>query len=124
MKSTETILVLGASDNPARMSCLATRFLHNKGYILFAVAQQKGQLGSVQIHDDSELNLASEVDVVTVFLKPERQRKYYDYILSLKPKQIIFNPGAENPELASLATKQNIKTLMGCTIAMISNGLL
>jgi predicted CoA-binding protein len=124
MKSTETILVLGASDNPARMSCLATRFLHNKGYTLFAVAQQKGQLGSVQIHDDSELNLASEVDVVTVFLKPERQRKYYDYILSLKPKQIIFNPGAENPELVTLATKQNIKTLMGCTIAMISNGLL
>ena len=124
MKTENTILVLGASDNPARISCLATRFLKNKGFNLFAVSHRKGMIDDITLHDDSELSQAKEVDCITVFLKPERQCKYYDYILSLNPKKIIFNPGSENPELIALATSRSIKIVTGCTIAMFSNNLL
>lgn len=124
MKQTNNILVLGASDNPSRMSCMALRFLYNKGYNLFAVSQKKGLVDNTILHDDSELLLAKDVDLVTVFLKPERQRKYYNYLLSLNPKKIIFNPGTENPEFIALLTEKNIAIVTGCTIALMSNGSL
>jgi hypothetical protein len=63
-------------------------------------------------------------ETVTLFLNPERQKKYYEYILSLNPKRIIFNPGTENPELAFLAEENNIQVITGCTIAMITAGII
>jgi predicted CoA-binding protein len=62
------------------------------------------------------------VDTVTLYLGPDRQPEYYDYILSLKPKRIIFNPGTENPELVQLAKEQGIETVEGCTLVMLSIG--
>ena len=81
-------------------------------------------IDEIELHDDTELNQAKGIDCITVFLKPERQRKYYDYILSLNPSKIIFNPGSENPELIALASHRNIKIVTGCTIAMFSHNML
>jgi predicted CoA-binding protein len=60
------------------------------------------------------------VDTVSLYLKPFRQKEYYDYILSLKPRRIIFNPGTENPELKELAEKQGIKIEEACTLVLLS----
>jgi predicted CoA-binding protein len=120
----EKIVVLGASQNPARTSYMATRYLHNRGFSLFAIANRKGMIENIELHDDSELATPIEADTITVFLQPERQKKYYAYILSLKPRRIIFNPGTENPELEQLACRNNIQVLTGCTIAMLAGGLL
>jgi predicted CoA-binding protein len=62
------------------------------------------------------------VDTVTLYLNPTHQREYYDYILSLKPKRIIFNPGTENDELAGMAEQQHIQTIEACTLVMLSTG--
>lgn len=124
MIPTEKIVVLGASQNPARTSYMATRYLHNKGFSLFAIANRKGKIENIELHDDSELAAEHQADTITVFLQPDRQRKYYDYILSLKPRRIIFNPGTENPELEQLAGHHNIQVLSGCTIALLAGGLL
>jgi len=66
--------------------------------------------------------LPEGIDTVTLYLGPERQREYYDYILSLKPKRIIFNPGTENDELAALAEANGIETVEACTLVMLSIG--
>jgi predicted CoA-binding protein len=63
-----------------------------------------------------------DIDTITLYLGPERQREYYDYILSLKPKRIIFNPGTENDELAALAETNGIETVEACTLVMLSIG--
>ena len=63
-----------------------------------------------------------DIDTITLYLGPERQREYYDYILSLKPKRIIFNPGTENNELAALAETNGIETVEACTLVMLSIG--
>lgn len=124
MKTKETIVVLGASNNPARTSYMATRFLDNKGFNLVAVSNKKGNIGNLIIQDDSTLADIHHVDTITVFLNAERQKKYYDSIVSMHPKRIIFNPGTENPELAKLALKHNIQVVSGCTIALLTSGVL
>lgn len=121
MTRTKSILVLGASSNPARPGYLATRFLYNKGFSLIAISNKKGQIEDLEISD--EFQKIQSVDTITIYLKAERQRKYYDYILSLHPKRIIFNPGTENPELEMLAHENKIITITGCTIAMVSAGM-
>jgi uncharacterized protein len=64
----------------------------------------------------------SDVDTVTLYLSPENQKPYYDYILSLKPKRIIFNPGTENTELMHLARQNGIANEVACTLVLLSIG--
>jgi uncharacterized protein len=59
---------------------------------------------------------------VTLYLNPANQKEYYDYILSLNPKRIIFNPGAENPELEALAVANGIEPVEACTLVLLSTG--
>lgn len=115
------IVVLGASENPLRPSYSATKLLNNKGFEVYAMATQKGKIDNVEIHDFSEK--IEEAETITLFLNSTRQKKYYDYILSLHPKRIIFNPGSENPELEELARQHKITVIKGCTIALLMSGL-
>ncbi len=65
---------------------------------------------------------ADDIDTVTLYLNPLHQKPYYDYIMSLKPRRIIFNPGAENEELERIAAKEGIDVLEACTLVMLSTG--
>lgn len=113
-------LVLGASDNPERYSYLAINRLRGKGHPVVAIGQRRGKAGDVDI--ETEKKPWKGVDTVTLYLNPTRQKEYYDYILSLHPKRIIFNPGAENPELSALARASGIKPADACTLVLLSTG--
>ena len=113
-------VVLGASENPSRYSYLAVRKLTDYGHPVVAIGKKKGRVGNVEIETDK---LAVDaVDTVTLYLNPANQENYIDYILSLQPKRIIFNPGTENPSLISAARKQGIAAVTGCTLVMLSVG--
>ena len=90
------------------------------GHEMVPVGIKKGQIQGITIHNDNPT--IEEVDTVTLYVGPKNQISLYDYIISLKPKRIIFNPGTENDELISLATKNNIEPVMGCTLVMLSVG--
>ncbi|MBL7739520.1 MAG: CoA-binding protein [Chitinophagaceae bacterium] len=113
-------LVLGASDNPSRYSYLAIQKLRKYEHPVTALGKKDTKVGDVLI--EKEQRPLTNVNTVTVYLNPARQQEYYDYILSLKPKRIIFNPGAENEELARLAAKNNIQTMEACTLVLLSTG--
>jgi predicted CoA-binding protein len=113
-------LVLGASDNPQRYSFLALNRLRSKGHPVVAIGRKPVTVGDVNI--DTEKKAFPEVDTVTLYLNPRMQKEYYDYILSLRPKRIIFNPGAENEELARLARSNGIQPLEACTLVLLSTG--
>ena len=78
---------------------------------VFGVDIQKGQ------------PLTEDVDTITLYLNPERQKDYYDYILGLHPKRIIFNPGTENFELVRMAKEKGIEVEIACTLVMLSVGV-
>ena len=113
-------LVLGASDNPSRYSYLAINRLVKGGHPVVAVGRKKTAVAGVEIEKDKKV--FDNVDTVTLYLNPNNQKEYYDYIISLKPKRIIFNPGTENEELYDLAAKNNIQTMEACTLVLLSTG--
>ena len=111
-------LVLGASTNPSRYSYLALNKLVNYGHPVVAIGRKAGTVNNTPIA--TEAAPIENVDTVTLYLNPVNQEPYYDYILSLHPRRIIFNPGTENPELEALANENNIETVEGCTLVMLS----
>ena len=111
-------LVLGASENPSRYSYLAVNRLRSHGHPVVAIGKKNSLVADVPI--EKEKKDCKNVDTVTLYLNPLHQQEYYDYILSLKPKRIIFNPGAENDELADLAVKNGIKPIEACTLVLLS----
>lgn len=118
--NTKKTLVLGASDNPARYSNLAMKRLQSHGHPVVAIGRKRVAAGGVPIETDRKEY--TDIDTVTLYLNPTHQKEYYDYILSLHPKRIIFNPGAENPELEQLAQANGIQPLEACTLVLLSTG--
>jgi predicted CoA-binding protein len=117
MKSKNT-LVIGASDNPQRYSYLAINKLKAYGHFVMAIGKKQTKINDIEIiaHTPEFPN----VNTVSLYLNPTNQIPYYNYILSLKPVRIIFNPGTENPELAKLAKEKGIETIEACTLVMLS----
>jgi len=113
-------LVMGASENPSRYSFLAINRLKNNQHPVVALGRRKGIVAGIEI--ETEKKEFTGIDTVTLYLNPMHQKEYYDYILSLHPKRIIFNPGTENDELAELALQQGIIPLEACTLVMLSTG--
>ena len=111
-------LVLGASENPSRYSHLALQRLQSHHHPVVAIGKNKGMVGNTII--ETEKKEWKDVDTVTLYLNPVNQKEYYNYILSLKPQRIIFNPGAENEELAKLATSKGILPVEACTLVMLA----
>jgi|MGYP001434366162 hypothetical protein len=58
-----------------------------------------------------------------MYIRPSKQEEYYQYILSLNPSRIIFNPGAENQELESIAKEKGIEVVRNCTLILLDYGL-
>lgn len=113
-------LILGASNNPERYSYLAAHKLHAHGHPIVNVGIKLGEVAGVPIELPETIH--TDIDTITLYLGPQNQPPYYDYILHSKPKRIIFNPGTENPELESLAEEQGIETTEACTLVLLSTG--
>ncbi|MCW3092845.1 MAG: hypothetical protein JWP81_3914 [Ferruginibacter sp.] len=113
-------LVIGASANPARYSYLAVQKLAAHQHPVIALGIRKGNIGNTEI--EIEKKPFEEIDTITLYINPSRQKEYYDYILGLRPKRIIFNPGTENDELYAIAEKNGIKTMEACTLVLLSIG--
>lgn len=120
MAASKKTVVLGASENPSRYSYLAVRKLVNHNHPVVAIGRRKGKVGDIAIETDHLP--VSDVHTVTLYLNPQNQQEYYDYILSLQPSRIIFNPGTENDELIQTAKDNGIEPVMGCTLVMLSIG--
>ncbi|KAA5824475.1 CoA-binding protein [Algibacter amylolyticus] len=111
-------LVLGASLKPQRYSNMAIKRLVSNKIEVVAFGLRKGEVAGVEI--DTELLPYKDVHSVTLYLNPTRQQEYYDYIVSLKPSRVIFNPGTENPELYSILKANNIAFEVACTLVLLS----
>lgn len=113
-------LVLGASENPSRYSYLAINNLRKHGHDVVAIGNRIGKVQDVDIiKDHPEIE---DLNTVSMYLSAKNQDQYYDYILSQHPKRIIFNPGAENPELEALAKEKDIFTQNACTLVLLTTG--
>jgi len=111
-------LVLGASLNTSRYSNFAMHKLVNHNIETVAIGLKIGEVADVAI--STEMTSFKNIHTVTLYLNPANQKPYYDYILSLKPKRVIFNPGTENPEFYKILKENKIYFESACTLVLLS----
>lgn len=111
-------LVFGASLKPDRYSNMALRKLVNYKHETVAFGMRAGEEAGVTI--DTELMPYKNIDTITLYLNPKRQSAFYDYLISLKPNRVIFNPGTENPEFYNILKENNIFFEVACTLVLLS----
>lgn len=117
MKNKKT-LVLGASSNPQRYSYMAINALVKKEHSVVALGLKDAEVAGVKVQVKHVP--FTNVHTVTLYLNPQRQRDYYNYIIGLEPKRVIFNPGTENPEFYQLLRGNGIEVEIACTLVMLS----
>ncbi len=114
-------VVIGASTKPERYSNKAIRLLRRYGHPVEAIGLRHGEVGDVSIKTGfPELG---EVHTFTIYMQPQRQKPFYEYIIRLKPTRVIFNPGTENDELINLLESNGIEVTENCTLVMLNTGL-
>ena len=113
-------LVLGASPNPARYSNMAVKLLREKGHPVIAVGLRNGTIADIEIEKGQPHH--ENIDTITLYLGPKNQTAQYEYILSLNPKRIIFNPGTENKALMEMAEEAGIEVEVACTLVLLRLG--
>lgn len=111
-------LVLGASLKEERYSNLAIKKLIGQGHEVIAIGLVKGVVHGVRIETGKPD--FDRVDTVTMYLKPDSQKDYYNYIISLKPSRVIFNPGTENVKLFKILNENQIEKEIACTLTLLS----
>jgi predicted CoA-binding protein len=120
MSSKKKTLIIGGSENPERYSNKAFHSLTQHGNPVVMIGNKESKINEVPIQKG--MPALADIDTVTLYLNPKNQEPYYDYILSLKPKRIIFNPGTENPTLETMAINNGIEALEACTLVLLSIG--
>lgn len=110
-------IVFGASLKEERYSNQAIRMLREYGHPVVAHGLRAGRVGDVDIETDKKIY--RDIDTVSLYLNPERQEEFYDYIIELKPNRVIFNPGTENPNFYKRLIRNNIGYEEACTLVLL-----
>ena len=122
MSDSKKTVIIGATTNPSRYAHMAAERLSGSKVEFVPVGIKKGDvLGQtiLQIREKPEIE---NVHTVTMYIGPQNQPEWYNYILSLNPKRIVFNPGTENETFQNMARQQQIEVVEGCTLVMLGVG--
>lgn len=110
-------LVVGASENPARYSNSAILRLREQGYPVHAIGLRKGRVGDVEIETGQPAY--ADVDTVTLYVGPQHQEGLGAYLVSLRPRRVIFNPGTESRKLQEELVQEGIAVEEACTLVLL-----
>jgi predicted CoA-binding protein len=113
-------LVVGASIKHERFSNIALKRLISSNFPVIAVGLREGEVSGVRIQ--KLFPDVSNIHTITLYVGPKNQPVYYDYILKINPKRVIFNPGTENIQFEDILRKQGIEVVRNCTLIMLDNG--
>ena len=113
-------LVVGASEKSWRYSFMALQLLESKGVPTRAIGMSEGRVGHTPILLGKPY--FEEIHTVTMYVSPEYQEPLIDYLIGLKPKRIIFNPGTENFDFEQKAEAAGIEVVEACTLVMLRTG--
>lgn len=112
-------VIVGATTDRSRYAYLAAQMLSQYRHEIVPIGIKKGELFGTEILNIFEKPVIRDVDTITMYIGPRRQPEWYEYLISLKPKRIIFNPGTENDVLENMAEKKGIEVIEGCTLVML-----
>jgi predicted CoA-binding protein len=114
-------LIIGASEDPTRYANMAANRLRTHGVAFVPLGLKTGSVAG-EIIQTGKPDL-KDIHTVTLYINPKRQPEYYDYIISLQPKRVVFNPGTENDDFAQQLENKGIEAVEGCTLVMLGSGV-
>ena len=113
-----TVAVLGASPKEDRYSFKAVHMLKEHGHNPIPVhpaGHAVDGIDGVKSLDD----IVRGVDTLTLYVNAAISGGQLDKIIALKPRRVVFNPGAENSELAKKLKAAGIEVVEACTLVML-----
>lgn len=120
--SEKKTLIVGATTNPSRYAYTAAGMFEERGLDFIPIGIKTGEIFGKKILDLSTKPALEDIDTITLYIGPDNQAEWIDYLLSLQPKRIIFNPGTENPAFFARAKTEGIQVLEACNLVMLSTG--
>ena len=121
MRKTDCTLVFGASLNPSRYSNMLMKRLSDKGFRAIGFGLVGGTAHNLQI--TSNLENVQDIHTISMYMRADRQMEYLDRLLALKPKRVIFNPGAENPDVYALWEAAGVQVEEACNLVLLATGV-
>ncbi len=115
-------VIIGATTNPSRYAYLAAGMLKEYNHTIVPVGIKQGEVYGEKILPIYNRPVINDVDTVTLYIGPQHQPEHYEYILSLKPKRVIFNPGTENDRFEKLIKETGAEALQACTLVLLRSG--
>lgn len=118
--SEQVTLIVGATTNPSRYAYFAANRLKDYGVPFIPIGIKSGEVFGEKILDLRAKPDMQNIHTITLYIGPAHQEEWIDYLISLRPKRIIFNPGTENPVFFQKARTAGIQVLQACTLVMLS----
>ncbi len=117
----EVVAVLGASSDSSRYAYKAMLMLEEYGHKPIPVHPRETEVLGKKVYPNlGDLVMAGEkIDTVTVYVNAAISEKYVKDFLALKPKRVIFNPGAESPKVEEELRKNGIEVERACTLVLL-----
>lgn len=115
-------VIVGATTNPGRYAYLAAEMLTEYKHEIIPVGIKQGVVLGKTILPVQSKPPVTDVDTITLYIGPQHQPEHYQYLLSLKPKRVIFNPGTENPEFEKMVEEAGAEALQACTLVLLRSG--
>jgi predicted CoA-binding protein len=113
-------LIIGATPNPTRYAYRAAQMLTSKGHHIINVGVKGGEAAGISIEKPGTIH--NDIDTITLYIGPDLQSGYFDYIVKTNPKRVIFNPGTENTELEVFLQNNGIEPVEACTLVLLATG--
>ncbi len=115
-------VIVGATTNSSRYAYLAAELLTNHKHEIVLLGIKKGEVFGKSILNIREKPAIPDVDTITLYIGSKHQPEWYEYLIGLKPKRIIFNPGTENTDFEKMAVAAGIEAIEACTLVMLGTG--
>lgn len=115
-------LIVGATPNTSRYAFAAANMLNERRYDFVPIGIKKGEVFGKAILDIKQKPRVENVHTITMYIGPRHQPEWYEYLLSLSPQRVIFNPGTENFEFQRILKENGVRVEMACTLVMLSTG--
>ncbi|MBT7654379.1 MAG: CoA-binding protein, partial [Flavobacteriaceae bacterium] len=111
-------LVIGASINPERYAHKAIHLLLKHKIEVVPMGIRPGLVANLSIV--SPFIAQVNIHTITLYIGASKQEPYFDFILKINPKRVLFNPGTENPKLVKLLNEKGIIWENACTLVLLS----
>lgn len=117
----ETVVLVGASDDPERYAHKALVSLVSHGHRVIPVHPKLERVEGISVVP-SVAEVAGPVDTVTLYVGPRISESLEQDLVALHPRRVIYNPGAENPALAERLAAHGIEGEEACTLVLLATG--